>query len=187
METYQVNLVLLKSLTLIFGICVEATRVTCRAATSSPVGSYTDKVFKFEEISEEVTLDILRHLNARKATGVDCVSARLLRLIAPGIAGSLTALFNHSRKTGDIPVEWKSANVTPVWKKRGDREVVSNYRPVSVLPIVAKAFQSLVQRQLYKHLQDNSLLHPAQSGFRSFHSIEDVLLKSVDDWRYALE
>ena len=141
--------------------------MTCRAATSSPVGSYTDKVFKFEEISEEVTLDkyILRHLNARKVTGVDCLSAWLLRLIAPGIVGSLTAMFNHSLRTGDIPVEWKLANVTPVWKKKGDREVVSNYRPVSVLPIVAKAFESLVQCQLYKHLQDNSLLHPAQSGF----------------------
>ena len=76
-------------------------------------------------------------------------------MIAPGIARSLTAMFNHSLKTGEVPVKWKSANVTPICKK-GDMEKVDNYRPVSILPIVAK---------VYEYLQANSLLHPAQSGF----------------------
>ena len=58
---------------------------------------------------------------------------------------------------------------------------------MSILPIVAKVFELIVHRQLYEYLQANSLLHPAQSGLRSLHSIQDVLLKSVDDWRQALD
>ena len=83
-------------------------------------------------------------------------------------------------------MEWKLANLF------GRRKGIGRWLATTglyryFLYIVAKAFESLVQCQLYKHLQDNSLLHPAQSGFRSFHSIEDVLLKSVNDWRYALD
>ena len=65
-------------------------------------------------------------------------------------------------------------------------EKVDNYRPVSILPIVVEVFELLVHRQLYEYLQANSLLHPAQSGFRLLHGIQDVLLMSVDDWRQAL-
>ncbi len=142
-------------------------------------------MFKFYEISEEDTLALLCHLDTRKATGADHLFTRLRRMVAPGIVRSLATLFNHSLKTGDVPAEWKSATVTPIWKK-GDKEMVSNYRPVSKLPIVAKVFESEVQRQHYEYLEANFLLYPAQSGFRSLHRIQDVLLKSVDDWRHAL-
>ena len=72
---------------------------------------------------------------------MDGISSRLLKLTAPGIAGSLTHLFNCSLKTGEVPSEWKSANITPVFKK-GRKEDVNNYRPVSVLPIIAKVFET---------------------------------------------
>lgn len=49
--------------------------------------------------------------------------------------------------------------------------------------MVAKVFESLVHTQLYSYLTTNSLLHPTQSGFRPSHSMQDVLLKMVDDWR----
>ena len=58
---------------------------------------------------------------------------------------------------------------------------------MSILPIVAKVFELMVHRQLYEYLQANSLLHPAQSGFRPLYGIQDVLLESVDDWRQALD
>ena len=62
---------------------------------------------------------MLRHLtnlNVKKATGADGISAELLRMATPGIATSLTKLFNYSLKTGQIPREWKAAHATPVYK-----------------------------------------------------------------------
>ena len=55
---------------------------------------------------------------------------------------------------------------------------------MSVLP---KVFEAIVHTQLFVYLQDNSLLHSAQSGFRSLHNTQHVLLRSVDDWRTALD
>ena len=98
----------------------------------------------------------------------------------------MTYLFNCSLRTGKIPQEWKAAIVTPVPKK-GRKEDVNSYRPVSVLPVIAKVFEAVVHRQLYQYLEENQLLDSAQSGFPPMHSSLDVLLKTTDDWRRALD
>ena len=72
--------------------------------------------FGLKCVDEQLTLGLLKQLEIRKAAGMDGISSRLLKLTAPGIAGSLTHLFNCSLKTGEIPSEWKSANITPVFK-----------------------------------------------------------------------
>lgn len=80
----------------------------------------------------------------------------------------------------------KHANVTPV-PKSGDRHKVNNYRPVSVIPVLAKVLESLVHQQLYRYPESNCLLNSAQPGFRPHHCTQDVLLKTVDDWKIALD
>ena len=72
---------------------------------------------EFTEIDEETVLQHLTNLNVRKATGADGISAKLLRMAAPGIATSLTKLFNYTLKIGQIPRDWKVAHVSPVHKK----------------------------------------------------------------------
>ena len=114
-------------------------------------------------------LSYLGKLNIKKATGTDNISAKLLKMTASAIAESLTNLFNYSLDTGRIPSEWKSACVIPVPKK-GEKELVESYRPVSVLPIIAKIFEAMVHTQLYSYMETNSLIHAAQSGFRPQHS-----------------
>lgn len=68
-------------------------------------------------------------------------------MAAVGISPSLTSLFNTSLDTGRVPIEWKSANVIPV-PKSGSSEQVDNFRPVSLLPVLAKIFEKRVHRQL---------------------------------------
>ena len=76
--------------------------------------------------------------------------------------------------------------MTPVPKK-GEKELVESYRPVSVLPIIAKIFEAMVHTQLYSYMETNSFILTAQLGFRPQHSTHDVLIRSVDDWRRALD
>lgn len=107
-------------------------------------------------------------------------------MVAPAVSSSPTTLFNTSLMNGQFPSERKLANVTPVPKTR-DAQLVTNYRPISFLPVVAKVFESLVHRQVYEYMQSHKILNPAQSGFRPHHCTRDVLLKSVNDWKIALD
>ena len=91
-----------------------------------------------------------------------------------------------SLEIASIPLEWKSANVTPI-PKNGDDSVLNNYRPISVLPIVAKVMERIVFDQIYNFLQHHSLLTPLQSGFRPEHSTQGVLVKMLDDWRMGID
>ena len=126
-------------------------------------------------------LNYLGKLNIKKASGIDNISAKPLKMTASAIAESLTNLFNYSLEIR-IPSEWKIACVTPVPKKE-EEALLESYRPVSVLPIIAKIFEAMAHTQLYSYIEINSLLHAAQSGFQPQHSTQDVLIRSVDDWR----
>ena len=64
---------------------------------------------------------------------------------------------------------------------------MEDYRPISILPILAKVFEPLVHKQVSKYLDKFGMLHKAQSGFRANHCTQDVLLKTVEDWRGSLE
>ena len=145
-----------------------------------------EKEFKFDRVKEEEVLALLRSLDPNKAVGSDEVSAKILRVAAAGISGSLTSLFNYSLESGELPGEWKLAHITPV-PKGGDSEVVVSYRLVSVLPVVAKVFERLIHKQLYTFLQFNNILEPNQFGFRPGHSTQDVLVNMVDGWRKAMD
>ena len=137
--------------------------------------------FNFTPVNESTVIDLLRNLDVRKATGCDKIQARALKLTAAAIARPLCCLFNLSLKTTQIPLEWKSANITPLLK-HGDETQMENYRPISVLPVVAKVMERIVFNQLYCFLQEHSLLTQHQSGFRPNHCTQDVLIGTVDEW-----
>ena len=78
---------------------------------------------------------MLNSLLTGKATGLDNISAKLLKVASPVIAESLCVIFNKSVETGIFPTEWKKAEVFPVHKK-DDKSDPNNYRPISVLPTI---------------------------------------------------
>ena len=156
---------------------------------SSAVGgtrNVTVPKFALTPIDESTVIDLLRKLDVSKAMGCDNIQARALKLAAVAIARPLCSPFNMSLQTGQIPLEWKSANVTPVLKN-GDETQMENYRPISVLPVIAKIMERIVFNQLYCFLQQHSMLTQHQSGFRPNHSTQDVLIKTIDDWRKSVD
>ena len=137
--------------------------------------------FSFQRVTQLHVLSQLNKLCERKATGLDSVSASLLRECSDLISESLTLIFNQSIDTGIFPDEWKSARITPLFKKAGSRSDPSNYRPISIIPVVAKVFERIVYDQLYHYLNENDLLSQHQSGFRSLHSTVTALIEATDN------
>ena len=95
------------------------------------------------EVSVEEVREYLNGLDASKAGGSDGIPARLLKQCSEQIAPSLCAIFNNSLRSGRIPREWKSAEITSIHKKES-KEPADNYRPISLLAIVSKFLESCV-------------------------------------------
>ena len=99
--------------------------------------------FKFTQISEDFVLNELKNLQTNKSTGLDTISAQLLKTAAPVISKHLTYLFNFTLRSGKIPSDRKEAKVSPIYKG-GDRTDKNNYRPVSVISVVMKILERAV-------------------------------------------
>ena len=148
------------------------------SALSKNVTSAYD--FKLNPISEMIVHRELSKMKANKAIGLDKISARLLRDAAWVIAPSLTYIINSSLKLGKFPSRWKCAKVTALFKQ-GDRTIMDNYRPISVLPTVSKVIEKAAHIQLYAFLESHHLLVTNQFGFRRGRSTPLALTQFTDE------
>ena len=106
----------------------------------------------------------LKSLPIGKASGPNGLSNRILKELSKELAFPLCVLFNRSLSQGEVPSQWKEANICPIHKK-DDPSLVSNYRPISLLNSEDKVFERLIFKHLYNHLRDNNVLSSLQSGF----------------------
>lgn len=137
--------------------------------------------FQLRQVSLPEVLKQLKNLPANKATGLDKIPCRLVKLAAPLIAESLCKIFNLSILSGIFPSDWKIAKIIPIYKGN-EKDQRNNYRPISILSSISKIMERLVYDQLYEYLSKNELLSKCQSGFRRFHSTTTSLLDVTTEW-----
>jgi hypothetical protein len=116
------------------------------------------------EVSKVSIEEKLATLDETKAMGVDNIPAIVLKNCAKEFAKPLELLFNKSLQEKSLPKVWKSAVITPIFKK-GDKSNPSNYRPISVVPIIAKVLESIVLEALQAHLDAEGWKDHSQHGF----------------------
>ena len=103
------------------------------------------------KVTQARVLSLLQDLNVSKATGSDQIPALLLKRCALGLLQPLTHLFQVSVDTGVFPSSWKIADVIALHKK-GSKNDIGNYRPISLLPILSKVLETVVSEHLTKHI-----------------------------------
>ena len=102
--------------------------------------------FSLTETNVGVVHRLIKSLVLNKATGLDGISSRL-REAADIVVSSLTNIVNLSIRSGVFPDKWEVAKVLPVYKDDIKSEA-SNYRPISILPIVSKIIEKIIFNQL---------------------------------------
>ena len=131
-------------------------------------------------------LSLIRKINPNKATGSDGISGKMLLICDETVILPLQIIFRNIISTSIYPDIWKIANVTPVFKK-GDKQLIKNYRPISLLPICGKILEKIIFNQLYKYFNENNLITKNQSGFRPADSTTNQLLFLLDEIHQAFD
>ena len=133
---------------------------------------------KFDIDFDEVKVkDLLAAINSNKACGPDGIHGKILKHCAASLSHPLSMLFRLSYNSGCLPNDWKVAHVVPVHKK-GCKDNVENYRPISLTSLVMKTFERILKQELLFHTAH--LLDERQHGFLNNKSCTTNMVNFVD-------
>lgn len=138
-----------------------------------------DTRFKtFARVGEDDVRAALRHVKPKRSAGLDGVPMATLLAAQVELAPHIACLANAVLVAG-WPAEWKDAEVTALWKKKGSPQDPATFRPVALLPSISRVVERVLLPQLTSHMEQHSIMPPQQHGCRSRHSGETALAHLV--------
>ena len=140
-----------------------------------PVFPSTTNLKLHISVTSKMVKKVIVNLDLPKTSGPDCIPVVVLKNCEPKLSYILAKLFNKCLKESYFPDCWKVSPVVPVFKNVGERSTGKNYRPVSLLSVVSKVFEKLVNNRIVDHLERWGLFSDFQYGFRSSRSTTDLL------------
>ena len=147
---------------------------------------YRDKIkdFDFHVVDTETVMQMIKNINPRKATGCDNIPGKLIWIAYREISIPICSLLNASITAKRFPSIMKYADVSPCFKKE-DNLFKGNYRPVSVLTVISKLYESVLNNQMVDHFSE--LFNILLSAFRKHYNCQSLLLKLIEDIKSALD
>ena len=145
-----------------------------------------ENAFCISEVSFSDTRKAVLGLRNDCSTGPDKIPSKFLKLCVDEITSPLCHIINTSIKKQIFPEQWKVSKISPIPKISHPIEP-SDYRPISILPILSKVYEKLIMTQLVHHLDTNQLLSKHQSGFRKGHCTISTCIKIKDDIIKAMD
>nr|VZI25668.1 unnamed protein product [Spirometra erinaceieuropaei] len=124
--------------------------------------------------SLQETIRAVLQLSSGKAPGSDAIPAEVYKHGGPLLMDHLTALFQEMWRQGEVPQDFKDANIVHLYKRKGNRQVCDNHRGISLMNIVGKIFARILLNRLNNHLEQG-LLPESQCGFRHHRGTTDMI------------
>ena len=115
-------------------------------------------------VTPEIVASKINNMKENKSPGVGEISPKILKKIVEHISMPLAYVFNMSLQEGIVPLEWKEANIIPLFKK-GSRNKSVNYRPVSLTSVICKLLESIIRDHMMDFLPKHKLINTSQHGF----------------------
>jgi len=135
--------------------------------------------WSFHKISRKELLDIIESIVPKASCGYDLLSNRMLKKEKVRFCNLTLNLINETVVNRTFPDALKIAKVIPIFKK-GDKQNLNNYRPISLLPVLSKIVEKVLNKQITAKLNEFHIIDDNQYGFRTEHSTEDAVVKFVD-------
>ena len=146
----------------------------------------SDSSFEEVTLSDEEKKTVFFSLKGGKSPGFDEINYDIVKQNFNSLLVLLKYIFDLSLKSGTFPEKIKIVRVTPVFKS-GDTSLMTNYRPISVLPCFSKMLERIMYNRLYKYLTENNLLYCKKFGFQKGHSPEHAILQLVEQINQSFE
>ena len=148
---------------------------TCKKYLIAP----TNIRMEFKVLTEEEILNIINSLDNKSNSGCGGLSNTMVKSLKNELYMPLTLIINQMLHTGKYPNAFKIAKVIPIFKM-GDPSLLTNYRPISLLPTLSTLFGRVIFIQLYYFFTTNKILCEQQYGFRAGHSTELAATELID-------
>ena len=135
-------------------------------------------------VTPEVVASKIKNMKENKSPGVDGISPKLLKETVEQVSSPLAYVFNMSLQEGTVPLEWKEANIIPLFKK-GSRNKSVNYRPVSLTSVICKLLETIIRDHMMDFLIKHKLINPSQHRFLKARSrLTNLLcfLEEITKW-----
>ena len=165
------------------GKSIQDSLPTCNDRNSfieyMPENDSWNGIDEFNEVTEESILEYISSIPNDKSIN-DEVPVKIYKHIMPSIIAPLTHIVNMSLTTGVMPTACKNALLTPVFKGEGSKDDPSNYRPISILPLLGKCIEYFVNLNIMEYVTDNNILTDRQFGFRKDNSTTYLMLELLD-------
>ena len=126
-------------------------------------------------VTPKMVKKVIMNLDLSKASGPDCIPVVVLKNCELELSYILAELFNKCLKEPCFPDCWKVSSVVPVFNNVRERSTAKNYCPVSLLSVVSKVFEKLLNNRIVDHLEKCCLFSDFQYGFRSSQSTANLL------------
>ena len=126
-------------------------------------------------VTPEVVASKINNMKENKSPGVDGLSPKILKETVEQISKPLAHVFNMSLQEGIVPLEWKEANIIPLFKN-GSRNKSVNYRPVSLTSVICKLLETIIRDHMMEFLVKHKLINTSQHGFLKARSCLTNLL-----------
>ena len=141
--------------------------------------------FQFEKASIEELTKIVKNLKSN-AAGIDGLNLKVFKVVSEYLLPCLLYLVNLSLEIGEFPEALKQAKVLPLSKSDNNQDM-TNWRPISLLPLFSKIYEKIVHRRLYEYLDKLRILSDSQFGFRTKHSTVHAAYHLLECVNSALE
>ena len=145
--------------------------------------------FKSTEISFTNIIEVktlIKCMSNKTSTGIDQIPNVVLKKITTKCIKNYTIIFNNAINNGYFPEAWKTAKLVVLKKKQEKESTLDNLRPISLLPVISKILERIVNKQLVKHAKNNDIIPDYQFGFKEKHSTIHAISKLLSDINWHL-